>query len=268
MIPIYIILGSAGSGRREVLCDLVENGLDKNSGTVSVFIEEREEPSPVDERLNALEKSEILFWHWEDSQPIQAKKWSASTSAAFFLTQGLACPVEQLETLKRWMDDNSFVPARIFTVVNCGLLENNPGLRPWYEACIHFSDLVLLNKRMGVSNKWIQEYQDYFTKACYPCLFEPVKKGRLRNPIAALFPETRRLSHFFDNDYVDGDEFIPGLDEIVIEDEFVRSEGEIDCVGTTGDPYMARLSNGQRTKKIPDICSVLADSSGSKVQTC
>ncbi len=267
MIPIYIILGAAGSGRREVLCDMVKNGLDKNAGTVSVFIEESEEPSPVDERLYALEESEILCWRWDDSQPIQAEKWSASTSAAFFLSQGLACPVKQLEPLKSWMADNGFGPARIFTVVNCGLLENNPGLRPWFEACIHFSDLVLLNKRNGVSNKWIQEYQDYFSKACYPCLFELVKKDRLNNPIAALFPETRRLSHFFDKDYIVGDEITPGLDGNVIDCDFEGSEGDIDNVDTAGDPYMARLSNGQRAKTIPDMRRFLVDHSGAKLQT-
>ena len=267
MIPIYIFLGAAGSGRREILCDLVENGLDKNARIVSVFIEESEEQSHVDERLYAIEHSEILSWRWEDSQPMQAEEWSADTGAAFFLTQGLECPVEQLETLKRWMADNGFVPARIFTIVNCGLLEQNPGLRPWYEACIHFSDLVLLNKREGVSNKWIQEYQEYFTKACYPCLFEPVKKGRLGNPISALFPETRRLSHFFDNDYVADCEIAPDMDEIVIEDDFEGSEGEIDYRNSAGDPYMARLSNGQRTKTLPDIKRFLSDPESAKIQT-
>ena len=267
MIPIYIILGAAGSGRREILCDMMENGVDKNVRVVSVFIEESEEQSSVDERLHAIEHSEILFWRWEESKPIQAEEWSADTGAAFFLTQGLACPVEQLETLKRWMTDNRFIPARIFTVVNCRLLERNPGLRPWYEACIHFSDLVLLNKREGVSNKWIQEYQDYFNKACYPCLFEPVKKGRLRNVISALFPETRRLSHFFDTDYMDGSEITPDLDEIVIEDDREGPEGEIDDGNSTGDPYMARLSNDQRARTLPDIKRFLTDPKSAKLQT-
>lgn len=267
MIPIYILLGAAGSGRREILCDMLENGVDNNARIVSVFIEENEEQSPVDKSLHAIEHSEILSWRCEESKPIQAEEWSADTGTIFFLTQGLTCPVEQLESLKRWMADNSFIPARIFTVVNCGLLERNPGLRPWYEACIHFSDLVLLNKREGVSNKWIQEYQEYFTKSCYPCLFELVKKGRIRNVISTLFPETRRLSHFFDTDYVDDSEITPGLDEIVIDDDFEGSEDEIDYGNSTGDPYMARLSNGQRAKTILDIKRFLTDPNGAKLQT-
>jgi hypothetical protein len=42
--------------------------------------------------------------------------------------------------------------ARVYTVINCQLAEKHPALRAWFEACVHCSDVALLNRREGVGN--------------------------------------------------------------------------------------------------------------------
>ena len=31
-------------------------------------------------------------------------------------------------------------------------------LLAWYDACVHFSDVVLLQRREGVANKWVSDF--------------------------------------------------------------------------------------------------------------
>ena len=57
---VYIVLGVAGSGRREVLAYLLEGGLAESDRAV-VFLSERETADPADARLG-----EIQRWSWTD----------------------------------------------------------------------------------------------------------------------------------------------------------------------------------------------------------
>ena len=246
---------------------MVENGLSAGSGTTAIFIEETEVSSPVNERLMALKQSEVISWRWEDTGEIRTGKWSDTTETAIFLTQGRAAPIDQLENLKDWMRQHKFVLARIFTVVHCGLIQRHTALKPWYEACIHFSDVVLLNKREGISNKWVQDYRDQFTKACYPCFFESVKKGRLRNPISTLYPEPRRLSIYFESKEQADVKNIPDWNDITIEGDLPEEKDDIDYGDADIDPYIARVLEGQRKRPLLNIENYLPDQKEAEFRT-
>jgi hypothetical protein len=50
----------------------------------------------------------------------------------------------------------------------------------------------------GRPNKWIGDFKGKFEHKFYPCLFEFVKEGRVKNPALVLAPVARRMSHVFD----------------------------------------------------------------------
>lgn len=136
---------------------------------------------------------------------------------------------------------------------------------------MHFSDVVLLNRREGVANKWMSDFQLRFKEACYPCLFEVVKKGRVKNPMVVLDPQARRMSHIFDIDEwtgldLEGVEFgVEGEDEPEDLDDGGKSANgkkpahpnqspeEDDDWMPEKEPYFETLPNGRRAKELPDI---------------
>jgi hypothetical protein len=51
------------------------------------------------------------------------------------------------------------------------------------------------DRREGVANKWLSDFRAHFDGQFYPCLFELVKGGRVKNPALVLDPLARRMSH-------------------------------------------------------------------------
>ncbi len=241
---VYLILGAAGSGRREVLVDLIEGGLDDTDKS-AVMLAEGEAASEFDAKLGT-----IARWRWIEEGAINALLPEGATHV-FFVADGRANPVEQIEAFKPWLAGQGGELARVFCVVNCQLAEKHPPLAAWFEACIHFSDVVLLNRRDGVANKWMSDFQGYYKDQFYPCLFEFVKGGRVKNPALVLEPQALRLSHYFDEDQEwiitneDGEE----IDE---DDDQENDEEEVTAAPEV-DPYFARDAAGRRAKRIPDI---------------
>lgn len=233
---IYLIYGAQGAGRREALFDLIEGGVEPST-QVLYFQPEVDPPCPFDEQLDALENVSIVKWKL-DGPKVTHGKISAAPEKIFFIAPGDSDPADAAEALKTWSDHNNCEIVRILTVVHCGLLSEKPGAQAWYDACIHFSDMVLLNRREGVNNKWVKALEDRFSKERYPCRFVLVKKGRIANPIEALEPEARRLSLYFD-------ELIP-----IEDDEFEDEEQPQD---TKPDKYIERLESGHRAHPIPSI---------------
>jgi G3E family GTPase len=172
----------------------------------------------------------------------------------FFVTDGRANPVDQLEALKAWIEAQGAELARIVCVVDCQLAERHPALRAWFDACVHFADVVLLNRREGVANKWMSDFQARFKSQFMPCLFEMVKAGRVKNPGLVLDPQARRMSHVFDEEQdwiftnAEGDE--------VEEDEETEGDEEVEAKPEE-DPYFERLNGGRRVKELPDIAAFL-----------
>jgi len=239
---IYLILGPSGSGRRAVIADLIEGGLDEGDRP-AVLLSDAERASPFDAKLPKLAR-----WTWTGELIIA--EVPADASHIFFVTDGRGNPVDQTEVFKAWLESQGGELARILCVVDCQLGEKHPPLLAWYEACVHFSDVVLLNHREGVANKWLSDFQTHFKKQFLPCLFEMVKADRVKNPGLVLEPQARRMTHAFDDeqDWI----FTDAEGEEIDEQEETDSEEEVEAT-LEEDPYFARLNGGRRVKEIPDI---------------
>ncbi len=233
---MYLIYGAPTSGRREVIFDLIEGGIAKEQ-PVLYFRPTEEAPCPHDEQIEALDHVSVVNWQMKDCKVTHGQV-TAAPEKIIFLAPGKSDPADCAEAIKAWSEHNNCKIARLITVVNCSLLEEKPKAKAWFDACIHFSDVVLLNRREGVDNKWIKEFEAGYKKAHYPARFLLVKKGRVGNPAEVLDPEPRRLSLYFD-------ELIP------IEDDEFEDEHQPEDIKL--DRYIERLESGQRAKPIPNI---------------
>lgn len=246
MPTFYIILGIPKSGRREVIFDLIDGGIPENSST-AVYLSANEQDSPFDEQLAAQPNTQVIRWSADESGA-DAPAPPVETEHIFFLTEGKSNPIDQLEFLQAWSKAHGLTVTRVLTIVHCQIAEKEDELLPWFEACIHFSDCVLLNRREGVANKWITEFEKNFKSNHFPCLFELVKKGRVSNPPLLLTDEPRRISHLFDQ--------LDALDAIDdLEEDDIPEEG-LDLIAPV-DPYLKRHPSGPREIQIPDLSDFL-----------
>ncbi len=259
---VYLILGAAGSGRREVLADVIAEGLDAEDRPLAL-LSGSEAACDADAKLGG----KIARWQWHDrgggpegmdGRIETDESGIGGFTHVFFVTDGRRNPVDQIEAFKAWMESSGGELARVVCVVNCKLAAEHRELLAWYEACIHFSDIALLARRDGVPNKWVSDFQARFKDRFYPCLFEFVREGRVKNPPLVLEPEARRMSHYFDEpDYelAGGGDIEEGIDD---EDEPCKGQRdeEIEVVEEV-DEYLARRAGGRRVKDIPDIAKFL-----------
>jgi hypothetical protein len=238
---IYLVLGAAGSGRREVLADLVSGGLGEGDRTL-VLLSTGETPSDFETRLGPVQR-----WQWEEGQ-IVAPSFEGVTHV-FLFADGRRNPVDQIEAFQAWLPVSGGELARILCVIHCGLVSRHHALITWYDACVHFADVVLLNHREGVDNKWMSDLKERYASQFLPCLFEFVKGGRVKNPAVVLEPQTRRMSHVFDEEL--NWEVTGTAEEDAEGDEEIEAHQEV-------DPYFERLAAGRRVKEIPDVTKYLA----------
>lgn len=266
---VYIVLGAAGSGRREVLADLIDGGVGEGERAI-VLLSSMEKAHESDAKL-----ANVARWTWREGA-IDASLPPGATHV-FFVTDGRQSPIDQLEALQKWLTAVQAEVGRVLTVVDCQLAEKHAALVAWYEACIHFSDVALLNKREGVANKWMSDFQLRFKEQCFPCLFEMIKNGRVKNPLVILDPQARRMSHIFDIDEwtgldLEGVEFgTEGEDEPEADEEPTgkaenarKKKGNVNESPADDDdwkpevePYFEMLPNGRRAKELPDISKYL-----------
>lgn len=251
---VYFIIGAAGSGRREILADLIQDGL-ADGDRPAVLLSEDEAPDPFDAKLGT-----ITRWHWTTADGIEADPPPSSTHI-FIVSDGRRNPVDQIEALRTWLTTQNGELARILCVVNSSLAEKHPPLHVWYDACIHFADVVLLNRREGVPNKWIGDFQARYKGKFYPCIFELVKAGRVKNPALILAAGALRLSQAFDQfddvNATEEPEYEIGGDPDDEGDEKAAAEEEEED-DAKEDPYFERLAGGRRAKEIPDIAKFLS----------
>lgn len=245
---VYLILGATGSGRREVLLDLIEAGLEPEDRPAVLLSAGEAVQTEREAKLPA-----VTRWEWLDGA-IDATL-PADATHVFFVTDGARNPVDQIEAFKAWLEAQGGELARVLCVVNAQLAEKHAALLPWFEACVHFADVVLLNRREGIDNKWLSDFLAHFKKQYYPCVFEMVKGGRVKNPALILEPQARRMSHVFDEepDWIftnaEGEE----IDE---QEESEDGDDEIEAKPEE-DPYFARRNGGRRVKELPDIVQYL-----------
>jgi hypothetical protein len=243
---VYLILGPVGSGRREVLADLIEGGLGEGD-RAAVLLAESEPADAADARLPNVGR-------WQGSDVFLTADLPADATHVFLVTDGRRNPVEQLEACRSWLESNGAELARIFTVVHCRLIEQQPPLTAWFDACLHFSDVALLNRRDGVANKWLSDFVARCEKQFHPCIFELVKAGRVKNPALVLDPQARRVSHAFDaeQDWLITD----GEGEEIDDQEEVDDEEEVE-INVVEDIYFERDATGRHAKRIPELTKYL-----------
>jgi len=242
MTSVYFIIGSPGSGRRGVVRDLIENGLAAEDRAV-VLLADGESPDPADAKLGALKNTEVHRWVWTGPElPVMEIPEGATV---FFLADSRVSPIDQIEALKPWLEQQGAELARIFCFVDCQLAEKNPVLRQWFDACIHFADVVFLTKREGVANKWLSDFIKHFKDEYFPCHFVQVKtKGELANPLVLLDPTPRRVTQYFE----EGESYeIEGLETDDEEDE------DEDTGLLPPEPYFIRDRSGRREKELPNL---------------
>jgi hypothetical protein len=221
---------------------MIEGGLEEGD-RAAVLVAAPEPADPADARLTGLAR-----WSMGEDGSVEAE-FPEGVTHVFIVFDGRMNPVDQIEAFKSWLDLRTIEVARVVCVVNCQLLEKNPKLFAWYEACIHFSDVVLLNQRDGVPNKWIGNFKGKFEHKFYPCLFEFVREGRVRNPALVLAPVARRMSHVFDEQ-----EWIAADPD---DDEEDLADGEETEMKPEEDLYFERRSGGRRVHEIPNIADYL-----------
>lgn len=234
---VYLVLGTTGSGRRAIVHELIATGLAEGD-RAAVLLSGTESSDAAEAKL-----PNVARWFWTEDNSIQATLPEGATHV-FFISEARRNPVDQIEALKPWLAENGAELGRVFCVVDCKVAEANPALLPWFDACVHFSDVVLLNRREDVANKWLSDFQKRYADQFFPCLFEMVKKDRVKNPLVVLDPTARRISQYFDEEQ---EWIVEGEDD---EDE--AEEGEVEMTRAE-DPYMERRAGGRRVKEIPDI---------------
>ncbi len=239
---VYFILGTPGSGRREIVRELLEFGLEPGEPAL-VLLAESEAPAAGEDKLVARAGIEVRRLKWTPAE-LPAVELPEKGAVFLFADSG-ADPITQIESLKPWLELHGAELARIFTVVDCQFAEKHPALRHWYQACIHFSDVVFLTKREGVANKWVSDFLKHYQDECFPCLFIQMKKTGLANPALVMTPEPRRVSQYFDEA-----EDLSGV-EIETDDEEDEEDPDGDLPAL--EPYFERHRNNRRVKELPDI---------------
>lgn len=237
---VYLVYGIPDSERRSILFDCIEGGLlDKEQ--VLYFRPKGECNSPFDEQIEALENVSVVEWELSDCK-VKHGRITAAPEKIFFLAPGTADPADVAEALKTWVNHNNCELGRIIAVVHCSFLKENEKAAAWFDACIHFSDMVLLARRESVDNKWLKAFETRYRKECYPCHIELASKGKAANPVAVLEPEARRMSLYFDQ--------LTPIEEDGLEDD-ERPED------TKPDTYILRSESGQRMRPVPSISKYL-----------
>lgn len=255
-VRVYLILGPAGAGRRAVLADLISNGLDAAARPLLLTSASEAPPAAeVEARLAAIPL--LTRGNWQLENGVLSADVPAEATHLFLLSDGHVNPVDQVEAFQLWLAASGAELARVITVVNCQLALAHPILLRWFDACIHFSDVVLLSRREGVPNKWVTDFIARYRKQHYPCLIEMVKRTDFPNPALLLEPEARRMSQLFDETEAVTVAVITGEDDDDDDAEDGDDE-EVDEDAVPVDPYIERLAgSGRRAKEIPDIAKYL-----------
>lgn len=233
MTPLIILLGASGSGRAVALKELATNAWPEGKKIRVLF-----------EKSEAQEESDC--WRFQKGEAIIPQP--GQEDAAILVTDGKSSPVDQMEAIHRALASSRWQCQRILTLVDCPLALRHHELTEWYQACIHFSDVVILNRRWEVPGQWMSKFLEPYEADFYPCLFvNLLKNGTLNNPAAVIEGEPLRLSHIFDE--------IDAVDEMEFDEDNLPDE-PFDLVRQP-DKYFARDELGRRKISIPDISEIL-----------
>ncbi len=236
---LYFILGTAGSHRRALLADLVGEGLMPDD-RAAVLLSAAEAPDAAGEAL--LTKAGATLGRWTWAKPELEVELPEEATHVFLVADGRSDPIDQLEALREWLLARPFVQlGRVFFVADAALLHAKPELQPWFDACVHYADVVALTKIEGIEQKWLNEFEKHYRSQHCPFLFEVARRDVFKNPAILLVPEARRVSQVFD-------------EEMELADE---TDEEIEAAKPENDKYFARTRGGTRVEHLPRIADFL-----------
>ena len=174
-------------------------------------------------------------WHWLEASP----------ERAFILLDPRLSPVPQLESLAARLREMGIEPLKVCTCVDSRAAEDSAQLRSYYEACIYYSDIVLLGNRSQAGKSFLRSYQKEFERHCYPCLFLLLKgKGVPNAPLEILTPGVRRISQLFD---------IVINEEVTELDPLIEASCDLDLEEMEDDPWRIGDDAPAPKASVPDI---------------
>jgi len=229
MSTIYVILGLGEGGRREIAAYLDRFGL------------EHDDAAPIFDHLTS---------------PDQVTQLDFSHEVAFLLPPGEEDPRPWLEAVATLTRQEAHELGRIFTLIDCTLLAAHAKCRAWYDACLHFGDVVLLANREGAGNKWVRAFEKELQRLALPSIIAMVKKGgRVDHPAELLFPEPRRVSLFFDEPEVE----LPPWEVFEVDSNASADDEDDDARpgDARSDTYLQRDEYGAYAVTLPEATALL-----------
>ena len=221
-------------------------------------------------RAERLPEEDVCLWAADDEAPAPAghppvppSAWRVEGAEAMpasalqvLVYGGRAFPAPLLEQLADRTARGTLEVGRVTTLVHGPACRDSREADRWYEAAIHFSDLVLIDPRgTAVSEKWIRDYEERFRKQRFPCLFDRLKKGRPRHPSWMLDEQARRLSQALEPP----DELDTTVEVVIEEGLPPGEEEEGGDEGPAADPYLRRNAAGEFERYVPDLPAFALD---------
>lgn len=249
-IPAYLVLGSPTCGRRGIACDVVEKALG-DEDFCCVFVAADENPSDFDKRIASAPNAGIVKYSGQvDAAAKIAALDESKITSVIFVAASSENLADSVENFKHIVDEGKIRLARIWSVLDCGMLKLFPNeTYPYADALSHFADCLLLSRRSCLSNREVNDIRLRYEKMCRPHTIELVDKNfQVSNPIELMIEEARRITMLFDD-------FDP-IDDLDLDGENLPEEPF--SLERKTDPYMAKLPNGQRQKPIPDVSEYAA----------
>ena len=120
---VYLILGARGSGRCEIIRDLIEATPDELN--TSAYLHEEEIGSAVLDDLNVHKAS------WASLDAILNCSFDQSAERIFFVSSGILNPVDQIEAFHTCLKRNDVSLTRIIAVVHGSLAKKHAELETW-----------------------------------------------------------------------------------------------------------------------------------------
>ncbi len=249
--PIYIVLGLPDSGRRDLILDLVDNGLPKGAPVTLVHAKDACTDLAEDRLLQGHATTVKTFTFKDgkfDNIPLPQE---GDESTWFWLPDGRESLIDQMEVLRDIFKAKGLAPARVFLTVHCAIAAESKLAAEWHDAAVHFSDYVFVNRCEGASAEWVKDFEKKYKEACFPCKFERLRRGSVKNPAIVLYPEARRMSLIFDD--------LDPIDTLEIDEDNLPDE-PFDLT-VKEDPYFERITGGRRAKPVPHPSEFLPEES-------
>ncbi len=234
---LNLLLSGPNPGRWKLVRETIHQALPKDEG-VNLYVSPAETESA--HAWFAPDRFTVAQWEVRGGDLVFSEP--LSPERANLLAYGPPeFPADLLDALVAGFRASAYEMGRIATQVHCGWCATHDEARAWFDAAIHFSDLVLLDNREEVEDQWVRDFQERFHKQRYPCLFDLVRKGLPKHPHWLFDSQPRRLSLVFDPDD------LSGLGPVAFDDE---DDDPIEEDEPAGDPFLRRNAAGEREKPI------------------